>query len=739
MTQASQRLRAAVPHIWIFACLLAMGWRAWLPFGADRHAFAWDAVWEYWGDLQFLADAVGAGDWPLWNPHDRLGYPFFADPQAGVLYPGNWIVVAVAWCLGHTPYWLVSLKIWMHFQLAGSGTYVLTKWLLRHASPTVTDSHDAAATDNDLAATHRAAALIAALLVVTSYPFLHNAFSALNWSAAWAPLWLWAQFRALRKPTWQRGLCWGAIVALCALAGGWAGVFYTVLIAAPLGIAWLVHERPRGFHQGRRIMITIAIALATALVLSGAQLWATLELLPMTARAARTPDFWGFTVLDTRDLIGFWVPQAPGENSYVLTCAVVWALMMMHRRAGAFSWGLWFVVAFSAVLAFGNKLPVLPWLAAHDSPFAWFRRAHRYLYVMVVPLAVLAALGFARAAMPSTRRALWYRIVFVAAALLGAFLAASMVAQPFSRMLVLYAVGILLLTTVPLWLPQRRWALPALVAMVSAAAMGVRSDKLAISFHATPRPPNDTWLQQATARAGWPQRIYDRGAVGYRPGIRLRQRDLGGYEGDPLALRRFQFVLADVTVRPARAAVASVAWTTPVVHPLRIKHPTPSPAWSVPSPKPDAYWTNSVQAAASAHEAWKGATLTTTTSEAFTLMPPITAAATMQSADVTEWQRNRLVVRVDAPSAGVVVIQEMFHPGWRATVNGAPADMLPANGFARAVKVPAGASTVVLTYDAPGFRRGAVVACLGWLALLAVAWRVSRVGHDAQKNRAPLP
>lgn len=79
---------------------------------------------------------------------------------------------------------------------------------------------------------------------------------------------------------------------------------------------------------------------------------------------------------------------------------------------------------------------------------------------------------------------------------------------------------------------------------------------------------------------------------------------------------------------------------------------------------------------------------------------------------------ERLELDVRSDGAWLVVTDSMA-PGWRATVDGSPTEIVLANGFQRAVYVPPGRHRVVFTYDCPGLREGALVSGVCLLALLA--------------------
>lgn len=83
-----------------------------------------------------------------------------------------------------------------------------------------------------------------------------------------------------------------------------------------------------------------------------------------------------------------------------------------------------------------------------------------------------------------------------------------------------------------------------------------------------------------------------------------------------------------------------------------------------------------------------------------------------------------LTVRVDLSQPGLLVFNEAMFPGWKASVNGRPTDMVTVNALMRGVPIAsAGPHTVAMTYEPPGFAAGLVVsfAALGAMVVLAAA------------------
>lgn len=103
------------------------------------------------------------------------------------------------------------------------------------------------------------------------------------------------------------------------------------------------------------------------------------------------------------------------------------------------------------------------------------------------------------------------------------------------------------------------------------------------------------------------------------------------------------------------------------------------------------------------------------------------AAPRLAPGRVLAVERGAEVVRVEAEAAGpsLLVIQDAWWPGWRATIDGQPAELLPADLLVRAVPWPAGRHRLELTYDPPELHLGWALSGAGAVLLLALAgWAV---------------
>jgi hypothetical protein len=80
---------------------------------------------------------------------------------------------------------------------------------------------------------------------------------------------------------------------------------------------------------------------------------------------------------------------------------------------------------------------------------------------------------------------------------------------------------------------------------------------------------------------------------------------------------------------------------------------------------------------------------------------------------------SRMELSIRAESQGLLVLSEIFYPGWRATVNGGGQRIYKADGALRGIVVPRGESRVVLTYQPWSVYIGAFLTLGTFLGVLA--------------------
>jgi hypothetical protein len=101
------------------------------------------------------------------------------------------------------------------------------------------------------------------------------------------------------------------------------------------------------------------------------------------------------------------------------------------------------------------------------------------------------------------------------------------------------------------------------------------------------------------------------------------------------------------------------------------------------------------------------------------------------TATVARYTETRVVLDVRSACAGVLVLSDTFYPGWRATVNGRDARIVPANITMRAVAIPAGASRVVFNY-----KPRSLMVTIGVDVILVLGFAVAIVYRLARRRRS---
>jgi len=114
----------------------------------------------------------------------------------------------------------------------------------------------------------------------------------------------------------------------------------------------------------------------------------------------------------------------------------------------------------------------------------------------------------------------------------------------------------------------------------------------------------------------------------------------------------------------------------------------------------------------------------------------LTPAAGTQPVTITHYGSNDIILQVQAAAPSYLVLSELWYPGWRATVNGAPVEVAQANGGLRAVAVPAGAATVQLWFAPTSWRIG--LGAFGVGSVLLCLMLVVARPHKPNGNGSPV-
>jgi len=709
----------------------------------------WDIIDTHGPDLDYMSRELREGRFSLWNPWDKGGYPVYADPVVDRYYPFNGPFVAWGAAAGAS-WWLVQIKVLAHHVAMASCMHL---FLRSRGLPA-------------------RAAIVGGLGLVASAPLLVHKGSNIIWPLVWVPL-VWLAIDAvLARPTWRRGVAVGAAFLLCATAGSPPGLFYALLLILPYAVLRLATERV----PPRRLAVpALAAAVVAGLVLL-VTVTPTGELVALAAR-----ERWGgggfalhLSLPFSAAARGVISPVAGISEMYV-GCAIalcaVCAVVLRPRFDRGIACLLCGVAAFGVVLAAGSTASVLPWLVEHVPGFRLLRIPGRYK--LVTAWALAAAAGYGVAALGEAGAA-------------GAVGAAG-AAGASRRRAIACAGGVAALVTLLAlgWAaaePKNRaaWQSIATVAVAAGlvigavtAAAGSRRRAVCLALlaplalwdapwftHTPRRPPasdsrrlheRDAAILARLDGIGDRWRIYDEYVLGERAGQRLGVRDFRGYPAiDPLCQARYvdvldyvkrdAAILADFNVRYLLRAphfrFADTASLVRAVPPSFV--PRGDGIYEARDPVPLAVWYGAIAIApaqADVLPAMRAAQLPDGGRRHAVLEPAdaallgdaaarlVAASPERAEARLVSYEPDEIVLELDAPREGLVVLNELVYPGWRVAIDGAEAVPVRANYLLRAVHVAAGHHRVAWRFEPRGVRwkQGGYLLALV-LALAAAAW-----------------
>ena len=770
----AERLRDLIAAAALALLVLLFWWRVVLLRGflfhddMSRQNLPWAAA---------CIRALRHGSLPLWAPDMWCGFPLFAEGQVGGLYPANVLLFLLL------PYDIaVHYGLILHYILAA----VFAFWLAR-----------------EIGFARPAALLAGGVFTLSGMLVVHAIHVNMVRTLAWLPLLLVIVVRAGRSGQPLRSIpALGIVFAMQVFAGFPPSLFLSaatvVLVAAALpapNAAW----SPR---FALRMLAFCAAGGALGAALAAVQMWPTLELASLSARAEQGNPFefltWGQMPLQFMPTLI--LPRLMGslENRTFIGmpwqfhewCAYVGILPLVLAAAGCGSLARGWRRALAVLIIVGLTLAVAKWpyhIIAHLPGANLFRLPTRWLLLFDVAVIIAAAAGLGalfRGEKKALRRtAMWCAVAGALLAALGLAAVAAKnaglqweiggYAEARTRDLLEYfrepepwLLSSLLLVSGGLSSLAARGRLRPQVAAAAVGALcildlwrfGYDYNPLVAPRELRAQPPVVAALRRdgVRGRAFQPALIHPLISAGFRTRSweSVRERiallmpnhnmqwgtpNVAGYSPmetqQHLAMRNaFTYCRAKNSDRifaisstayiieraPGRAAGTSATWPA-----VRISH--------LPDPLPRAHMAGAAVPAGGVYGAM-GRALSPSFDPRTTVvlegMPDLPLAAPGKLpgafARIMRETSTRVEVECWAPRPAMLVLADMFYPGWAATVDGRPASIHRANGVFRAVAVERGKHRVIFSFRPASLRGGAVLSLVSLAALLVIVARTLR-------------
>ncbi len=727
----------------------------------------------------FAARVVQDGSIPLWNPTLFSGLPHWANYQAGILYPLNWILYLLA-----RPFTYAALErlVLAHYLIASLGTYALARSSLR-LSPLP--------------------ALVAGIVFPYSgFLVAHLGHYSMLAAAVWIP-WLWlALARALETRRWA----WTVPIALATFLLATGGHQQTVLYGTTGSVLWWLANLWRARWEERQgtwaalqarslsglrasSLPLLGDALRAAVGIGSGFALAAPVLLPSLELAGRSVRSGGLSydaasefAMQPLALVNFVLPRVFGDNptnwwgpwasgevwAYAGVATLLLAALALLGSREPLRWALAAIGLLALLHALGPATPIHGWVYRFF-PFADLLRAPaRSLLFVDLSLALLAALGLAtvlQQEQPVLHRLqrLARRLVLVVGVLLflvaPLFLLAVVTSttppEPAVRALdsVVLLAGWLALAA--LWLRALRTNLAreslglaglslVLLDLFSATStFNPTSDDLVVHFR---HPEVVDFLYRATQEEG-PWRLLALTILWQPSAAAVHDLEDAGGLFDPMQPAAYARALECARTAPERPLLdlLNVRYlltrtddgTFSPFFTKRLAAATGLVVWENPDALPRVWLRGRATVAEIAH------TLDRLCSDTFDPRAELYLARPLPAADPTangtataRWEgTNRLSIEVEASAPAYLVLAVSADPGWRAELDGQPATLVTANGIYQALWVPAGRHTVRLTYWPPLLSWGIAFA-LGGVGALGAAGIVDRT-QRRRGGRAP--
>jgi Bacterial membrane protein YfhO len=670
------------------------------------------------------------GSLALWHPDVLGGHPYLAQLQTQVLYPLRWVTALLAIVIsdGNLSYTGFAAEVIAHLVIAGWGGYLFFRRLSRSW----------------------AAGLFGGIAwglsgYLTGYPIQHT---PILYSAAWLPWLLWALDHVLSSPR----LRWVFLAAICwampLLAGMPQNVFYIALVVVPFGV-WRIGQAPS--HARSSITKRVMLSLLLGAGLMAAQLLPALEILAYAERAD-----WAFaqkaTGFEVQDLIGLiyprlttWSPLYVGMPTLLLALAAV-------RSAGREA-RLWLGIAlFGVALSLAAQTALFPWLYRAVPAFALFRNQERAALLVSWSLITLAVLGwpYVRSAFNEIRigtiLVIWWLII-ITIAVWSSLQPANQQTQlheQLSKAMWAPLIGLSAWATLHKITKGQgsKWTGSVLVALV-VLDIGSITWQTAYTNHFVAQPPKKIatpiFTNELLPVEYRQSRIDTRGLLNKDQFVLSGIEDLHGQL--PIELANFKRFRAEVPGERLWALMGVGCYARDQAEPALPFEASQIAEFTSSEEKQVGVYClaqpfSRYRVLYEAKQFDDTTALVALHDDSFDplrtaiLDQPITLAArtinTPPQITIIAQQAQHTALQVTTAGEGILVIGDVFYPGWVARVDGARTPIIKAYSALRAVQIPAGTHETTLDFEPLSFLIGSILSVITLLAMLGLGLRHTR-------------
>jgi hypothetical protein len=785
LSRFNSRRRSAWKGYWpdaaimlILALLPALFfWRLIAPNPADRmNVPTGDFTEQYYPLRAYAAREITAGRFPLWNPSPYGGQPALADIQSGALYPPQIIEALLLHWLGlGFPVWALELQVIAHFSWAAIGAYLLGRRLARRAN--VKHSHA------------RFAGLVVSLIFtysgyLTGFPVQQLTILEVSAWAPWVVLGmdvLAAESSRLEIRDWRfragAFVLAGLVLGFSLLPGHPQTSLYVVYLAIVyyffrvLSQMYTNRQTPAIVHGPRSIVSYLLpatgyllLALLLGFALAAAQLLPTLEFIAHSLRVDMSYEAVSFG-LPIHELVSLIYPgYFGGSPAYVgiLPMVLIGLALALGRPRGEVAfWAAALLLAL--LLALGGNTFLYPIFYLVAPGFDAVRQQERAFLVYALSAAALSGYGALVLVKPLDRirrvrlrgfeRGL--RVIFgVALALTALFLygwRGSEHADLFGGVLRHHIFGLVLLGGTLILLALRPTRIPRRPRGMALIAAWIVFNLFSINWRFNLEQPGPSapyaptplteFLRAQSEAAPEPIRIASAGLLPGGPGAAsvyglqditgntpLHLASFEAFEANVPEWRRWQLLNVQYVLSERDLDGAGLTRVYPPGEPTENQ----VRVYAMDDPFPRAWVVHVTEVIPNAAEA-----LARLSSDQFDLRRAAVVAEPLDvslagathgsAAQVTAYVPNQLIVEVDAADEGLLILSEVYYPGWRASVDDTPVRLIRADGLLRGIPVPKGHHTVHVWYAASTASSGLVISMLALVVVIGVGgWYVIR-------------